>query len=152
MRNIKSELKKLRNNKGSTMVETLVSFVVLFIIMGILTSAIFFASELKMKASDIARIQSDFNRQIYQRAAYKNETESYKVEPDETVMAYPYAFSSFNLVEKDTETPTVLNLGNVKATGFVSIDPSTGYSESDSDNSRNSFVIAPKVIVFKYKD
>ena len=134
------------------MVETLVSFVVLFIILGLLTSAIYFASELKMKAADIGWIQSDFNRQIYLKSAYINSSENYKVEPDETVMAYPYALSSFNLVEKDADTPTILNLGNIKATGFVSIDSSTGYKESDGDNSKGALVIAPKVIVFRYKD
>ena len=143
--------KDIKSNKGSTMVETLVSFVVLFIILGILTSAIYFASEIKMKAADIGRIQSDFNRQIYLKAAYQNSADKYKVEPDETVMAYPYA-SSFSLVEKDAETPTILHLSNTNATGFVSIDPSTGYSESAGETSNNSFVIAPKVIIFRYKD
>ena len=53
------------NNKGSTMVETLVAFVVLFMVLASLYSIVAFSSELYMKSVDSSRLQQRFYREIY---------------------------------------------------------------------------------------
>lgn len=56
-----------RRNAGSTMVETLVSFVVLFAVLGALYGIVVFSSELYMRSIDISRQQQRFYREIYKK-------------------------------------------------------------------------------------
>ena len=53
------------NNTGSTMVETLVSFVVLFVVLAALYGIVSFSSELYMKSVDTSRVNQRFYREIY---------------------------------------------------------------------------------------
>ena len=63
--------KKVRqSNKGSTMIETLVSFVVLFLVLGALYSIVSFSTELYMRSVDISRLQQKFFREIYKSRDY----------------------------------------------------------------------------------
>lgn len=55
----------LRNNKGTTMMETLVAFTVLMIILVALTKIVFFSSELRMRAIDTGRLMQTFNKELY---------------------------------------------------------------------------------------
>ena len=55
----------LRNNKGTTMMETIVAFVVLVVILLALTRIIMFSSELRMRAMDTGRIMQTFNKCLY---------------------------------------------------------------------------------------
>ncbi len=57
--------KSIMNDRGSTMVETLVSFVVLMIILTIITGMVVFCSKLRMRAEDTARAMTEFNAQMY---------------------------------------------------------------------------------------
>ncbi|MCR4609752.1 MAG: hypothetical protein K5750_08690 [Eubacterium sp.] len=53
------------NNRGSTMVETLVSFTVLFIVLAALYGIVSFSSELYMRSVDTSRLYQKFYREIY---------------------------------------------------------------------------------------
>ena len=55
----------LRNNKGTTMMETIVAFTVLVVILLALTRIIVFSSELRMRAMDTGRIMQTFNKCLY---------------------------------------------------------------------------------------
>jgi len=55
----------VRNNRGTTMLETLVAFTVLMVIMSVLYSIIAFCSELQMSAMDTGRIMKRFDTEIY---------------------------------------------------------------------------------------
>ena len=55
----------IKNHKGSTMVETLVSFVVLFIVLAALYRIVTFSSELYFRSVDTSRLQQRFYREIY---------------------------------------------------------------------------------------
>ena len=62
------KLNILLSNKGTTMLETLVAFVVLMIILGVLYNIIAFCSELRMSAADTNRAMIDFNCEIYAKS------------------------------------------------------------------------------------
>ncbi len=59
----------LKENKGSTMMETLVAFVVLMVILVAITRMIFFSSELRMRAMDTNRVMQTFNKELYSSGA-----------------------------------------------------------------------------------
>ena len=56
--------RSLHDNRGTTMVETLVSFVVLMIILAVITGMIMFCSKLRMRAEDTSRAMTIFTAQI----------------------------------------------------------------------------------------
>ncbi len=60
-----NRIKMLNNNQGSTMVETLVAFVVLMIILAIMYGVIAFCSELRMRAEDTSRAVVKFRTEMY---------------------------------------------------------------------------------------
>ena len=55
------------NNKGNTMFETLIAFVVLAIILAIVYQMVAFCSEMRMKATDTNIVVSEFNENIYKK-------------------------------------------------------------------------------------
>ena len=61
--------KSIKNsgNTGSTMIETLVSFTVLFVVLAALYGIVAFSSELYMRSVDISRLQQRFYREIYKK-------------------------------------------------------------------------------------
>lgn len=59
--------KRIMNNDGSTMLETIVAFTVLMIVLGLLYKMVVFSSDLRMKASDTANVRSSFNEQLYKK-------------------------------------------------------------------------------------
>ena len=76
--NIKVLMKILsKDNKGSTMVETIVSFVILMIVFAALTGMVKFSSNLKMRAVDTANVENSFIDELYksESVAKKNITE-----------------------------------------------------------------------------
>lgn len=78
---IKKNIKKLKNiitqNAGSTMVETMVSFVVLAIVLAALYGMVRLATNLRMRAIDTAKVRESFNDEIYKSGA-KNDVEEHE--------------------------------------------------------------------------
>lgn len=60
-------IRKIKNNKGSTMIETILSFVVLMIVFATLFGMVRFSSNLRMRAVDTANVKTEFNEQIYKK-------------------------------------------------------------------------------------
>lgn len=67
-------IKFYSNNEGSTMVETLISFVVLVIVFAALFGMIRFSSNLRMRAIDTADVRESFSDEIY-KSGDKNNVE-----------------------------------------------------------------------------
>lgn len=66
IKNLKNRIcNVLYDDKGTTMVEVLVSFVVLMVILVALTRTIFLSSELRMRAMDTGKIMQTFNKCLY---------------------------------------------------------------------------------------
>ena len=66
----------LKDNRGMTMTEVLLAFVILSIIMGLLSGIIAFSKKMYVDAADLRHSQEDVNREIYKKS-FRN------VEPDE---------------------------------------------------------------------
>ena len=151
-------LKILYNNKGSTMMETIVSFVVLMIVLAALYSMVRFSSELRMRAVDSARIQSNFNEQLYRNDNNMQNIKKYvyigKHAKDTYGNSDTVTVFTIKLNDKKTDVQKAFNsnnmpadnakesikLPNVNATGYVCTDPIV-----DMEN-----VIAPRVLSFKH--
>ena len=58
---------KYSNNRGSTMVETLVSFVVLMIVLALIYKMVAFCSTLRMRAHDTDTITKEFSSEMYNK-------------------------------------------------------------------------------------
>lgn len=74
MHNVKTnskQNKEILNNRGTTMLETLIAFVVLMVILGVLYNIIAFCSELKMSATDMNTYMQDFSVEIYNKKTTK---------------------------------------------------------------------------------
>ena len=60
-----SKKRRYMNDRGVTMVETVVAFMVLMIILAIIYSVIAFCSTLRMRAQDSNRVAAEFERELY---------------------------------------------------------------------------------------
>ena len=81
--------KIIKNNSGTTMMEVLVSFVVLMIVMAALYGMVRISSNLRMRAVDTANIREEFNSEIYKNhSSDKVDTYYYngKCAPDRLTM------------------------------------------------------------------
>ena len=64
--------KRLKNdNRGMTMAEVLLAFVILSIIMGLLSGIIAFSKKMYMQAADQRRAQEELQKQIYMKKFYE---------------------------------------------------------------------------------
>ena len=145
--------KKCLNNKGTTMIETIVAFVVLVIILLIIARIVTYCSNLRMKAVDTNSIIRDFNSEIY-KAPDKidtNEvtTESYVYKAEDGPEFY--LMLDYNNTEMMTnnvkDDPTKyqnykLRMNKTEATCYKSVNP---LIESEQ-------LVTPKVLVFRYKE
>ena len=138
----------LRDNKGSTMLETLVAFAVLMVILVALTRLIMFSSELRMRAIDTGRILQTFNKCLYSEEL-KNSNSFEKVKK-----------THYNSDRANEERPT----GGVVGPLFYITSDETGselwvteieadcytYDSSDSSVSTENLSV-PNAIIFDHK-
>ncbi len=154
IKNIKLKMiniKRISNNKGSTMVETLVSFVVLVIILAIIYQVVSFCNNLRLKSIDTDNVLKQFNAEIYKPI---DKIDSSRVDVEE--YAPNDEDGSLFIIELDTTNTDVakniqgdssiyssfrLTLGNMKATCYRSND-----SIIDEEQ-----LATPKALVFKYE-
>ena len=157
----RSKLNKLNNNDGSTMIETVVSFVILMIVFAALYGMVRFSSNLRMRAVDTANLHSQFYSEIY-KTGDKDNVDKYnypgRFAPDDNYTMFylqpsipsdadPAAgkTSAYNLKLNNAAVNVSDFNGQVKvpcidATGYVSTDP-----RIVTDN-----LATPKVLVFDY--
>ena len=149
------------NNKGTTMVETVVSFVVLVIILAVIYQMIAYCSELRMKAEDVDKMTRNVNKALYKSTVSKEtdlvEAKPYvtdaKVKDGTEVIKGPLFYmevdtektNSANVYSSVTKPDHRIWIMNINATGYKAVE--SGSSESDSTASPNQ---VPSVISFKY--
>lgn len=137
------------NNRGTTMVELLVSFVVLMIVLAALFGMVRFSSNLRMRAVDTANVRESFNKEIYKKT------------PDPTIVAtYQYEGKSkdgktaFMLTLSDDTDVSNLEIGSSERAKFQknlrvpSID-AVGYKSLDSRITDENLA-TPKALTFYY--
>ena len=171
MRRIITGLKTVNNNKGSTMLEVLVSFVVLMIVLGALYSMMKFSSELRMRANDTERVTNEFERNIYKSSNQENlNVYNYYGQYDPSEDENAAKKTAFFLVLDAEKTDVEKNIG--RPINYVDPeDPSAGYAEDeylmtglrlpniDADGyvSTNPMIgeehlVTPKSLTFKYHE
>ena len=162
----KENREKMNKNSGSTMVETLVSFVVLFIVLAALYGIVSFSSELYMKSVDTTRLHQKFYQELYKFPSGKATGES-TVNYDTSLLEEPkdykpgYAgegensddYASLSLVldtsktkaanynNKSSISNTYINLSKIGVTSFVAVD------QLDK-NGKSKELILPKALHF----
>jgi len=143
------KIKRIFTQKGSTMVETLVSFLVLIMILASLYSIVLFSSNLFMKSVDMSRLNQKFYREIY-----KKDIDAAMIDKEEFEAGFGAPkdgkeYAALNLTFDDEKTdarnysdPNVnrsyINLNNIKVYSYV-------YSGSEVDVEG---VIAPSATEF----
>ena len=160
IRRINKPNMRYMNDRGSTMIETVISFVVLMIVLAALYSMVRFSSELRMRAVDSSTVQNNFNEQIYRSDGNMTNVDTYRYigkhrsdeeGNDDSATAFTLrlntnktdvakSFNDPNLTSEVFKTYDSIKLPNMNAVGYVSVDPLV-----DSEN-----VIAPRVLSFKH--
>ena len=128
------------NNKGSTMVETLVSFVVVAIVLAALYAIISFSTRLWMNSVDASNVQQSFTDELYRKNPNTELVEKTSYEAGavpETDDGKKYA--NFILVSTGDQDEQIY-LSNIGADYYVSIDSAVEKEK----------IAAPKAIVFKH--
>ncbi len=168
---IKKMIRKYNNNNGTTMVETLVSFVVLVIVFAALFGMIRFSSNLRMRAAEAAKVRNSFNSEIYKsnnqsnvdayyyigqntkNADERNTMFSLKLVTADDTTSTGNATSSRNLdgsenmsVELKDKFSNSIRVPNIDATAYVSTDPLI-----KGEDGKNRIAV-PKVLMFDYHD
>ncbi len=144
--------KSFKENRGSTILETVISFVVLMIVLASLIAMVRFATELRMRAIESSRVQSEFNDQLYKADGDMDNVQKYnyvakngidnatvftlKLNKDKTNIEKNFKDNSVSV----EDIRTSIKLPNVDAVGYVSNNPLV-----DSEN-----LVAPKALVFMY--
>lgn len=144
----------LFKNDGTTMLETIISFVVLTLVLTALYAMIRFSSNLRMRAIDSVDVRNSFNTEIYKEDPNKNVVDVYnyvgKHAKDKKTMFSLKVNSDTSAENLDITngdgTPYNFNnsvrLPNVDAIGYVSKD-----SRVDEEN-----LACPKVLMFYYNE
>ena len=137
---IYSKNRKKMNNRGTTMIEVLVAFVVLSAIMGILYGIIAFSAELRMRSADASNVLKEFNREIY------NETPASSV-IDQKSFSTSDNKALFYITTRelpDGSNSIKIPLTNLECTSYT-------YHVSGEESDRLEHVVIPKAVVFNHK-
>ena len=136
---VKGMKRKLKENKGTTMVETIVAFVVLTIILVALYRMIMFSSELRMRATDMSNIMKEFNTELYSKGTLNNVTKE------------PYVTNNISLGEGKVKGPLFYIKTDDESELWVSDIKAYGYSYKENDIQKNDHMSIPKAIVFVHE-
>ena len=129
----------LKDNKGTTMFETLVAFTVLSIILVALFRMIMFSSELRMRASDMNSIMKTFNTELYSKGALV------KVEREK------YYTNNESLGEGKVKGPLFYIKTDDESELWVSDINAYGYSYKESTVEESDHMSIPKALVFVHE-
>ena len=154
LRIMKKKLGPLHGNRGVTMMETLVAFVVLLVVLAALYGMIRLSSELRMRATDTASVGEAFDRLIYKKS----------IDQSDSIQAYYYfgkskedlTMFSLKVNMDDGKTSVDKNL-DIKGgsshdfTGAIRVPnlDAVGYVSTDSKIEEENLV-TPKAVVFSY--
>ena len=142
------------NQKGSTMVETLVSFVVLFLVLASLYGIVAFSAELYMRSVDTSRLTQEFYKEIYKKDEFVGEGSN----PFVIKKNYKAGFGATEGEERYAALELTVNIDDTNFTG----DPKMKNSRIKlSNTSAKTYVahdetfeekkiIVPKAVRFEY--
>ena len=136
----------LKDDKGTTMMETLVAFVVLMIILVALTRMIFFSSELRMRAMDTGRLMQTFNKELYSNSeldkvsVVKYVTENVQYEDTNKGPLFYIVPEKKNSEGKDVD----LWVSDINAYSYT-------YDMSKDSNASSENLAIPKALVFVHE-
>ena len=169
MQNIKKKsilINKVKNNSGSTMVETLVAFVVLVIVLLALSQMVKFSSELRTRAVETANVRNEFNKDIYKndssemtnieaipyygisdpsRESGRSKTAAFVLVLDvkeEGETTGTIVENNFGSSVETSQINKQITLPNLDATGYYSTDPRI----------KEEKLSTPKVLMFHYHE
>ncbi len=148
----RKKIKLNKDNRGVTMIETMISFVVLFIVLAALYAIVSFSTELYLQSVDASRLQQEFSKEIYKKK--ENIDPSFvtvrEYSLDKNVVNYagrPSIILSF-----DAEKTSADNYGNNPAmlNSYISMKyiGATTYVCTEEETAENK--IMPKAIEFHY--
>jgi hypothetical protein len=146
-----------KNNSGSTMVETLVSFVILFLILASLYGIVAFSSELYMRSVDTSRLLQRFTREINKKDELIGTGTDPFIKKEEYKAGYTKAGSDGNFAA--LELTLVVDDTNSSFTGSDAMKNSriklnntatTTYVCNDSTFEEKK-IIVPKAIRYEYE-
>ena len=153
-------IKLYNNNDGSTMVETLISFVVLVIVFAALFGMIRFSSNLRMRAIDTADVRESFSDEIY-KSGDKNNVEIHEyigahstIADNNDPMFYlklnvdPGKTDCTNLDVNSSELSNELRVKFIKSIAVPNID-ATGLVSKDPRINEEKLA-PPKVLKYEY--
>lgn len=143
------------NNSGSTMVETLVSFVVLFLVLASLYGIVAFSSELYMRSVDTSRLIQKFTREINKKDELIGTgtnpfilKENYKAgytkagaEGNYAALELTVVVDDASFTGKEAMKNSRIKLNNTKATTYVCNDET--YKEKK--------IVVPKAVRYEYE-
>ena len=150
------DLSRLKNNKGSTMVETLVSFVVLSIALVALYKIVSFSTTLWMDSVDSSRIQQAFYKEIYKKPEKISTTMINRVEykpgspssEDDNMCANLYFELDTTRTDESNYNNSVIAADSVNIfLTHVGVNEFTCTDEVVDSNS----LATPRVVVFEHK-
>ncbi len=145
------------DNKGNSMFETIVAFLVLSILFLLVLKMIVFCGELRMRATDTALVISEFNENMYKTTIPSDKIESVK---KETIPGIEGGGPLFYLLISDETKQANLKQGNVS--DYLEDDVYENYRlrldniKCNSLKSKDSRIadeklITPKAVQFYYE-
>lgn len=147
-----SILNILKNNNGTSMIETLVSFVVLVIILAILMHMVNYCFNLQMKAADTDTVFNKFNAELYKPVDKidTHEVSAKEIKTNENLgpVFYLMVDTDKTSMDQNVKDPTgtdylsyKLGLYNIKVNSYKSVN---GLIESEK-------LVTPQALLFDYE-
>lgn len=149
----KKEILK-KNQKGSTMVETLVSFVVLFLVLASLYGIVAFSAELYMRSVDTSRMTQKFYKEIYKKDEFVGvgtnpfiKKQNYKAGFGATEGENRYSALELSVIIDDTNFTGDQRMKNSKIK-LSNTSAKTYVAQDEAFKEKN--IIVPKAVRFDY--
>ena len=140
---IKRYRARKKNNKGSTIVESLVSFVVVAIVLAALYAVISFSTRLWMNSVHANQVQQSFSEEICRKTPNPIlvEKKTYKAGGASSVSEQSEYANLSLVLQTESDTEFVISLNNISVDSYVSVDNSV----------KDENILAPKVLAFRHK-
>ncbi len=150
---IHKKLQSVLNNKGTTMMELLVAFVVLMIIFAIIYSMISFTSNLRMEAVDVRNAEEEFEAELYKSVPDNNKVEVQEFEliqkDDKDI---PMFVLSLNTSEGKTDLVSNIGITSIESNPNIQNNLSAVNLKGKAYISKYPNIsVVPKTIKFEYK-
>ena len=111
-------MKIIKNNKGTTMVETLVAFVILIIILGMIYGIIHFCSIMRLNAEDMNKKINTFSGEIYSNDIDSNKIEVNTFENSDENINFALHLDNRNTSTSNNYIDTTFEMNNIKVKSF----------------------------------